>query len=248
MSSSGLAKVANLHRKWAQSKGALSSQCQELNALHSQSVDGANIKIPERLLTPPEATEPYILELLANDADEFATSFASSPGIRETLEVANVDDGRNLVLQLLRNKQSSFSEYQLFGMAFRLAKKHQLDFRPFLIHLDFGAFSAAEKHALTLTMSKSSGNDTGAGEASQPNRFTPEDHPYMWNSLLKSDILTTDLFYQKDLNRPYPLQCLYSSRLHGLATFFTYLQMAQDFSRKVLLMKVRLFSLRFLSN
>ncbi|KAK7050249.1 RdRP-domain-containing protein [Favolaschia claudopus] len=51
----GLARVASLHAKWAHGTplGALSPECQELNALHSQAVDGAAVKIPERLSNPP---------------------------------------------------------------------------------------------------------------------------------------------------------------------------------------------------
>ncbi|KAL0062572.1 hypothetical protein AAF712_010505 [Marasmius tenuissimus] len=59
----GLARVAALHTRWvpATPKGAPSSQCQELNALHSQAVDGASVKIPDHQASPPprpEGSEP----------------------------------------------------------------------------------------------------------------------------------------------------------------------------------------------
>src|ERR1700691_4511118 len=83
--SAGPAKVAALHQKWVRSssQGALSSQCQELNALHSQSVDGARIKIPDRLLTPPESDIPYIIDALGVAAADFSSGFLESHSIAE---------------------------------------------------------------------------------------------------------------------------------------------------------------------
>ncbi|KAG7097781.1 hypothetical protein E1B28_005100 [Marasmius oreades] len=49
-------------------KGALCSECQELNVLHSQAVDATSVKIPEKLASPPpppKDSEPFILDTLA---------------------------------------------------------------------------------------------------------------------------------------------------------------------------------------
>jgi regulator of nonsense transcripts 1 len=222
--SSGVAKVAELHGKWARGSpmGALCSQCQELNALHSQSVDGARIKIPDRLRTPPAPDEPYIIDLLGNAAKEFAERFTQSVARQTGLMTTHTEDAEELMVQLLQSKQNAVSEYELFNMAFSLARKHDLDIRPHLVHVDFGALSAKEKDAISSTL-----------------KLTSENDPYIWNSLVRSDILTARDLYQKELNRPYALQRLYSSRVHGLATFFVYLRMAtQDFTRKLLIIKV----------
>jgi len=219
--SAGVAKVAELHGKWVRSspKGALSSQCQELNALHSQSVDGARISIPDRLRAPPEPEGRYITDLLADAAREFSERFLQSMGSQTGLVT---EDGEDLMAQLLQSKQNAVSEYELFNLAHSLARKHRLDIHQHLAHVDFGALSAKEKVAVSLSL-----------------KLTPENDPYVWNSLMRSDILTASDLYQKGLNRPYRLQRLYSSGVHGLSTFFGYLQMATDeFTRKLLLLKV----------
>jgi hypothetical protein len=224
MNSAGLAKVASLHNKWLRCSpnGAQSSQCQELNALHSQSVDGARIKIPERLLAPPEPTEPFILDLLERAATDFAERFTQSAASGNGLAAANAEEAQQLILQLLKSQQNAVSEYELFNMALRLAREHGVDVRPYLSHVDVGALTTQQKYALSSQLN-----------------LTPQDDPYIWNSLYHSDILTARDLYQKELNRPYSLQRLYSSKVHGLHTFFRYLQMAtQDYTRKLLVMKV----------
>ena len=223
--SAGLAKVASLHQKWVRSspKGALSSQCQELNALHSQSVDGARIKIPDRLLTPPESDEPYIIDLLAAAAENFATRFMESHPVPEVNEdTQSAEENKFLILSLLRSQQSALSEYEIFQMAYSVARRYSIEFRPLLVHLDFGAFSTQQKYALSSAL-----------------RLTPEDDPYIWNSLVRSNILQPRDLEQRQLNKVLPLQRLYSSETHGLGTFFQYLKIAtQEFTRKLLILQV----------
>ena len=224
--SAGLAKVASLHQKWVRSspKGALSSQCQELNALHSQFVDGERVKIPDRLLTPPKSDEPYIIDLLATAAEDFATRFLESHPVLEANEDTQFADQKEfLILSLLRSQQSALSEYEIFQMAYSAARRYSIDFRPFLAHLDFGAFSTQQKYALSSAL-----------------RLPSEDDPYIWNSLLRSDILQPRDLEQRQLNKVLPLQRLYSSEIHGLRTFFQYLKIAtQEFTRKLLILQVR---------
>ena len=222
-----LPKLRHYTRKWVRSSpdGALSSQCQELNALHSQSVDGARIKIPDRLLTPPESDTPYIIALLASAAEEFSNHFLQShltdgtSGLEE-----NSEDDKELIRSLLQSSQNALSEYELFNIAFSIARRHSesVDFRPYLAHLDIGALTTQEKYALSSTVD-----------------LTPEDDSYIWNSLLRSDILTSRDLEQRQLNKVLPLQRLYSSKIHGLAVFFQYLCIAtQEFTRKLLVIKV----------
>lgn len=105
--SSGLAKVAKLHQLWMKcsANGAMSSECQELNALHSQSVDGARIKIPERLLTPPEPTTPYIIDLLSEAAANFVSKFEQN-AIESNIYPSDIsrEDAEQLIVQLLRSR------------------------------------------------------------------------------------------------------------------------------------------------
>ena len=203
--------------------GALSSECQELNALHSQSVDGAKIKIPDRLLTPPESNIPYIIDVLAAAAADFSSRFLKSHPITEPGLIANSKEhAEELIHSLLGSDQHALSEYEMFDLAFFIARRHSVDFRPYLAHLDMGGLTAQEKYALS----------TAVG-------LKPEDDSYIWNSLVRSDILTPRDLDQRQLNRVLPLQRLYSSETNGLATFFRYLRIAtQEFTRKLLIMKV----------
>jgi regulator of nonsense transcripts 1 len=200
----------------------LSPECQELNALHSQSVDGANIKIPDRLKTPPEPQEKYIVDLLEEEAKIFAEKFTQSESARGAITSTDAEDGKALLVQLLQSKHSAVSEYELFNLACKIARKHSFDVRPFLSHIDMSALTSQEKIALSFTID-----------------LSLEEQGHVWNSLVRSDILTPRDIYRRALDRPFSIQRLYSSKIHGLSTFFEYLHMAtQDYTRKLLIMKV----------
>ncbi|KAG7440660.1 RNA-directed RNA polymerase [Guyanagaster necrorhizus] len=217
----GLARVAALHSKWAKGspKGALCSECQELNALHSQSVDGASIKIPDRLTSPPEPLEgqEFIIKALADAASEFAASFTAEMATTGDLtSTVDGEDAEEIIIQLLRSRQSALSEYELYTLAYRLALKHSLDHHAFLSYIDCGALTTDQKYSLSFALD-----------------LSREEHASLWNSLLRSDLLGPSEIYQRNLAQPFSLQRLYSSKIQGHATFFTYLQMAlQDFYRK----------------
>jgi hypothetical protein len=222
--SAGVARVSALHAKWARSSpdGALSIQCQELNALHSQCVDGANIKIPDKLATPPEQKEPFILDLLEQASVEFSTRFSESASRRTEILTVDQLEGERLLGQLLKSNQSALSEYELFNLAYRLATKYSINIRPYLAQIDMSALTTAEKHTIATTLSLSA-----------------MDYPYIWNSLVRSDILTPRDLYQRNLKHPFAIHRLYSSRNNGFTTFFEFLRMAtQDYTRKVLILQV----------
>lgn len=220
-----MARVAVLHQKWLRFKpeGALSPECQELNALHSQSVDGARIKIPDRLSTPPETNEPFILDLLADAAETFSKRFCESLPVYEMARDLPKDDAMLYIRQLLRGERRAFSEFEMFNMAVVIARKRGIDLRPMLPYLDFGALTAEQKHIVSSTLG-----------------LTPEEDRYVWNSLLWSDILTDRDLEQRNLKARIPLQRFYSSKNSGLKSFWQYLKMClHDFTRKLLILKVR---------
>ena len=223
--SSGLARVASLHQKWIRCKpeGALSVECQELNALHSQSVDGAKIVIPERLSNPPETGEPFVLDLLAAAATEFSERFHESLPVYDVARDLPQDDAMQYIRQLLRGERHAISEFEMFNMAVAVARKRDIDLRPMLSYLDLGALTVQEKYTISSTLG-----------------LTPEEDRRVWNSLFWSDILTEQDLEQRRLDRRLPLQRLYSSNKSGLRTFWQYLKMClQDFTRKILVLKVR---------
>lgn len=210
--SSGVARVSGLHAKWARISpiGALCVECQELNALHSQSVNGANIKIPDRLATPPEPKDgtKYILDKLEEATDAFAAEYVQSASQRTEMTTIGQDEAELLLNQLLRSEQTSISEFELFNLAYRMSQKYDIDIKPFLAHLDFSALTTSQKHPMSATL-----------------QFTIGDCPEIWDSLVRLDILTAQDLYQRNLAQPFAMHRLYSSATSDLAIFFEYLRM-----------------------
>lgn len=227
MTSAGLARVVKLHSQWlrASPKGALSPECQELNALHSQAVDGARVKIPDRLLTPPTPEGRYILDILAEAAEEFHTRFTQGGDDEPDTHTTPTEDAEDMLGILFKCKPNAISEYELFNMALKFARKFSMtaeELKPYLAHLDFGALATHEKHAISSTLG-----------------LTPMEHRRLWNSLMTSDILTSRDIRQRQLDRPLSMQRLYTSRINSSATFFQYLKIASEqFTRKLLVLKV----------
>ncbi|THH07660.1 hypothetical protein EW145_g3223 [Phellinidium pouzarii] len=219
---SGLAKVALLHQKWARYApgGAMSPQCQELNALHSKAVDGARIEIPDRLQTPPTNDKPHVIDVLTEAASKFAETFLQN-NIMQARSALSREDADSLMIELLKSKQRSLSEFELLNLARTLAHKYQLDLSKHLLHVDFSSLTTQEKYEL----------------CTDP-YLSPEQNPYMWNSLVRSDIVSARDLADRNLEGPLRLQRLYSSEIHGMSSFFEYLrQGVQDFTRKVLIIR-----------
>ncbi|OCH91052.1 RdRP-domain-containing protein [Obba rivulosa] len=221
--SMSLAKIVSLHSKWLRysPKGAMSNECQDLNALHSMVVDGGSVKIPERLLSPPTTEEPYVIDLLQEQAKEFFDNFT-----RLRAEISMVTDlvptdARDFLKRFLSMEKSALSEYELITMATRYARKHQLDFKEFLSYIDFGALSTAEKYALSVQ-----------------HDLSEERHPYIWNSLARSEILKARDLEDRNIGGPLRLQRLYTSSEQGRAAFFEYLKEAtQYYNRRIMILK-----------
>ncbi|KAF8439377.1 RNA dependent RNA polymerase-domain-containing protein [Boletus edulis BED1] len=222
----GLAQITKLHQQWIRGspKGAMSPECQELNALHSRSVDGARVRIPERLRKPPATEGPFILDILADAAEKFRTRFTTRVANELDPATTSPEDAEDVLAQLFKNKPEAVSEYELFSMAVAFARKYSInlfELKPYLAHLDFGALAAHEKHVISTTLG-----------------LSPTEHRRMWNSLLTSDILSMRDLQQRQLDRPLSMQRLYSSAEKSTATFFQYLQIAfEQYTRKLLILK-----------
>ena len=222
-----MARTTALHNKWTRysPQGALSTECQELNALYSQAVDGARLSIPNHLRSPPdppEGSEPFILTVLADAAREFAQGLV--------VEAAHTDHGSlspndadELIQRLFSIDEALLSEEQMVNLAHKLARRHGLDFRKYFSHINWGALRAAEKKALSAALD-----------------LQPLEEAYMWNSLLRSDIVKAQDLSPKKLGGPLRVQRLYSSKKVGRPAFFEYLVRAmQNYTRKLVIVKVR---------
>ena len=245
MLSISLGRITALHARWMRSspKGAMCDECQELNALHSSVVDGASIKIPERLTTiptQPDLPEPFVLDILHQNTARFEETYQ----LPDTTGLGNVpspapEGAENMIFSLLSSEKMAVSEYGLIGHAARLARKHDIDLTQFVAHMDFSALSVAEKYAVGILLN-----------------LSPEQAPYIWNrfaysfseetskadlrrSLIRSDILRRRDLDDRDLGGPLHLQRLYSSTIQGRAAFFEYLKEAvEDFRRRLIIVQV----------
>ncbi|KAH9941433.1 RNA dependent RNA polymerase-domain-containing protein [Amylocystis lapponica] len=209
-----LAKITALHAKWVRCspKGAMSDECQDLNALHSLAVDGGSVKIPPHLTSPPDPEAPYIIDLLQESAKTFT-----------------IISHKEVLIRFLSSEKLAVSEYETVMIAAKFARKHNIDLRPYLLHVDFGALATSEKHALMMHFSS----------LEPERRLTPERDPYIWNSLFRSEILKPQDLEDRKLEGPLRLQRLYSSSIQGRASFFEYLREAtQQYSRRLMILKV----------
>lgn len=111
--SASLGQVKNLFLDWARLKGPMSSECQQLNRLVSQCVDGNRIRIPDSLKDPPkpsENTSPFVLDEL---------HAASREVIERRSENLKTLDGqsRDAVQTLLCRDRLALSEFELMRMS-----------------------------------------------------------------------------------------------------------------------------------
>ncbi|KAI6095198.1 RNA dependent RNA polymerase-domain-containing protein [Pisolithus croceorrhizus] len=223
----GLTKAMNLHQQWirASPKGAMSAECQELNALHSRAVDGARVKIPDGLLTTPTPQGKYILDVLAQAAKEYRANFGQRGAIDLDTDTTSADDAEDVLAELFKNKPNAVSEYELFNMALAFPSFPTTveELNPYLAHLDTGALAPCGRHAISTTLA-----------------LTPMEHRRLWNSLMTSDILTPRDFQQCQVaNRLLSMQRLYSPAINSPVTFFQHLKIALvQFTRKLFALKV----------
>lgn len=150
-------------------KGAMCDECQELNALHSSVVDGASIRIPERLTNVPttkdaESSEPFVLDVLHEDATAFEEEFSQRHADRTGMGQITPDVAESIIVNLLSSEKMAISEYETVVNAATLARLHGIDLIRFVSHIDFSALSIAEKHAVSTILN-----------------VTAAQAPYIWN-------------------------------------------------------------------
>lgn len=138
-----MGKVKNLYIKWSRLKGSMSPECQELNRLFSQCVDGNRIKVPSRLEDPPsqdstDIEEPFVLDHLHDLAKEAIASFPQ-PGTSRDLE--HVD----ALEIMLSSERQAISEFDLIQMCVRWCRTNRLQFHDYSSFFDYSALSDEQK-------------------------------------------------------------------------------------------------------
>jgi len=148
ISSISLGKAASLHWKWVRCTegGAMSQECQELNALYSQCVDGAMIRIPDRLRTPREPSGPFIVDTMLAKAREFAQEWLSTEDNIKAQSDKFTEE--QTISILLSSKQLSMSEFQTLQLALKISKRSSTDLRPYYPLMNFSALNSNEKHEI----------------------------------------------------------------------------------------------------
>jgi len=119
----------------------MASECQELNRLFSQCVDGNRIQIPPKLERPPDPppnTPPFILDVL----HEAATRLISLNDLNgRDLEGYDFD-----AIELLLNRDRiAISEFELIQLTFKWCRKNDKPLQDLLHFFDFNSLSAEEK-------------------------------------------------------------------------------------------------------
>lgn len=141
-----LGRVKNLYLDWARLKGPMSTECQELNHLFSQCVDGNRIKIFKHLEDPPKPgpeTPPFILD----DLRELA---GTSPSVHAAADLMDSSSDR---LQLLLSRDDvAFSEFELLRMAMRWCTKHDRSMEDLMGYFDFSKLSDEQKLWLVVQL------------------------------------------------------------------------------------------------
>ena len=167
----------------------MSPQCQQLNRLFSQCVDGNRIKVPQDLEDPPEPAEgapPFILDVLHDAATAIINTI-----IDKDLEHVDSSDA---VMDLLASRDKiAISEFELIQLMLRACERKLYDFRDYAQFFNYAALSN-EQQAWLLSKLPPSKNTS---------------------SLVKNGLLQSDLVDVAEL-RHFKLN---SSRLHWKSVF-----------------------------
>ncbi|GAB1319470.1 hypothetical protein MFIFM68171_09680 [Madurella fahalii] len=138
-----LGRVKNLYLDWARACGPMSEQCQELNRLFSQCVDGNRIKVPPKLekapLAPPDAM-PFILDDLHDAAKQLIQD-------NQRLDRGKALDGYDFdaVQLLLAREDIAMSEFELICMTLRWCRRNGARLEDFLELFDLNVLTSEEK-------------------------------------------------------------------------------------------------------
>ncbi|KAH0496869.1 hypothetical protein TgHK011_004213 [Trichoderma gracile] len=142
-----LGRVKNLYLKWARATGAMSAECQELNRLFSQCVDGNRIKEDQlkRFEKPPEPdaeAPPFVLDELHETAKDIIIK-------QKSMMQTHMDDmdGYSFdgIQLLLCRDDVAVSEPELIRMAVRWCRRTNTSFYDLMHLFDLNSLSAEDK-------------------------------------------------------------------------------------------------------
>ncbi|KAK5170250.1 uncharacterized protein LTR77_004836 [Saxophila tyrrhenica] len=139
--SASLGRVKNLYLDWARLRGPMSDECQQLNRLFSQCVDGNRIRIPpelEKLPKPAAEVATFILdELHAAATDSLHTTPAR--------HFESIDSSEDLMDILANRDHFALSEFELIKLVLRRCDRLLEDSGPYSPLFNYAALSDEEK-------------------------------------------------------------------------------------------------------
>lgn len=218
-SSVSLGRVKNLYLDWARLKGPMSPECQQLNRLFSQCVDGNRIKVPAILEDPPKKNQEiddFILDVLHK---------ASFSWIQERLTAQKDPDTFPFEVMevLLSNEYGAISEFERVKIAHRWLLKNGGEFSDFLPFFNLGLLTDEEK-AWTLSLLPIS----AAGPS------------LLMNGLLQSELVEPPELVNFQLHHPiFHWKPTFNSSTDRLETFlFSVSRSMELFHKKLIILRV----------
>ena len=214
-----LGQVKNLYLDWARLKGPLSPECQQLNRLFSQCVDGNRITIPPSFKDPPQpplGSEKFILDVLHQAAQARIMTSPKTHGhydlyTQETMQL------------LLSLDDTAISEFELIQLTHGWCQRNKADFADFVHYFDFNLLSIEEKYWVLNCL--------------PPSMEYPS---LVINALCQSDLLEPCELSPFKLHYPgLRWKSVYSSTRERLGTFLdTLQQMLELFHRKFIVFRI----------
>lgn len=216
-----LGRVKNLYLDWARACGPMSPQCQELNRLFSQCVDGNRIRVPpklEKAPPPPPDALPFILDDL-HDAAKQLIQHSQALDREKALDGYDFD----AVELLLSRDEVAMSEFELLCMTSRWCRKTKVQLEDLLHLFDLNLLTSQEKAWLLQQL--------------PPSSQTPA---LVLNAVCSSNLLNEDAAARFKLNH-HGIQWkrIFDSSRDRLATFLDTASKTMGlFHRKLLVLRV----------
>ena len=113
-------------------------------------MDGAPVKIPDKLLSPPEdLANPFILDILAEDAKIIVQGWKDNTTVST---LTSLDPPKSLsepdLLDLLASESLALPEYARVQMMFSYCRRTQSSPTPYLAAIDWQALTSIERHTV----------------------------------------------------------------------------------------------------
>lgn len=113
-------------------------------------MDGAPVKIPDKLLSPPEdLANPFILDILAEDAKIIVQGWKDNTTVST---LTSLDPPKPLseadLLDLLASESLALPEYARVQMMFSYCRRTQSSPTPYLAAIDWQALTSIERHTV----------------------------------------------------------------------------------------------------